>query len=133
MTDDQTTEVDDQPQSTESPNAEAARYRTRLRDTEAQRDALTEQVTALRHAAVEDRLKSHKVPTTGFWASGVQLDDLLDEGGNLDDDKITTAADNAVETLGLERIGVRGRHVPKEGNVTSPRASKSWGAAFGPQ
>lgn len=141
MSDDTTTEateVDDQTtetptEATENPNAEAAKYRTRLRETEAERDALAEQVTALRRAAVEDRLKAQHVPPAGFWAAGVQLEDLLDEDGNLDDKAIKAAADNAVETLGLERIGVHPRPVPSEGRVTRPSGTKSWEAAFGAQ
>ncbi|MGN7155437.1 hypothetical protein ACTHRK_04875 [Dietzia cercidiphylli] len=144
MSDDTTTEAheptepteapaDDQPQPENKAGKEAAKYRTRLRETEAQRDALAEQVTALRRAAVDDRVKAHKVPTEGFWASGVTLEELLDDDGNLNDDKIKTAADTAVETLGLERIGARGPYVPKEGRTTSPRPTQSWESAFSPQ
>ena len=141
MSDDTATEAhepteaaaDDQPQPDNKAGKEAARYRTRLRETEAERDALAEKVTALRRAAVDDRVKAHKVPTEGFWASGVTLEELLDEDGNLDDEKVKAAADQAVETLGLERIGTRGPYVSKEGNVTSPRATPSWEAAFGPK
>lgn len=89
---------------------EAARYRRQLRAAESERDALAEQVTALRRAAVEDRLKTHRVPPAGFWASGVELETLLDENGHIDDEAIKAAADNAVETLGLQRIGTRGPH-----------------------
>lgn len=116
-----------------NPNAEAAKYRRRAKEAEAQRDALADTVTALRRAAVEDRLKAQHVPPAGFWASGVTLEDLLDEDGNLDDKAIKTAADNAVETLGLERVGVHMRPVPSEGRTTSPSATPSWEAAFGPK
>lgn len=112
---------------------EAARYRRQLRAAESERDALAEQVTALRRAAVEDRVKAQKVPVEGFWASGVTLEELLDEDGNLDDEKVKAAADNAVETLGLERIGVHMRPVPSEGRTTNPRPSQSWESAFGPK
>ena len=123
--------ADDQPQPENKAGKEAAKYRTRLRETEAERDALAEQVTALRRAAVDDRVKAQKVPVEGFWASGVTLEELVDEGGHIDDEKVKVAADQAVEKLGLERIGTRGPHVPKEGNVTSPRPTPSWEAAFG--
>lgn len=116
-----------------NPSKEAARYRRQLRATERERDQLAEQVTALRRAAVEDRVKSHRIAPEGFWASGVQLEDLLAADGGLDETAIKTAADNAAETLGLQRIGTRGPHVPKEGRVTSPRPSKSWEGAFGAQ
>lgn len=118
---------------TESPNAEAAKYRRRAKEAEAQRDALADTVTALRRAAVEDRLKAQHVPPAGFWAAGVQLEDLLDEDGNLDDEAIKTAADNAVETLGLERVGVHMQPVPSEGRTTKPLPSQGWEAAFAPK
>lgn len=138
MSDDTTTEAteapaDDQPQPEGKAGKEAAKYRTRLRETEAERDRLADQVTALRRAAVDDRVKGHKVPVDGFWASGVQLEDLMDEDGNLDDEKVKAAADTAVETLGLERVGVRGPYVPSEGRTTNPRPSQSWESAFGPK
>ena len=141
MSDDTTTEAhepteapaDDQPQPENKAGKEAAKYRTRLRETEAERDALAEKVTALRRAAVDEKVKAHKVPTEGFWASGVTLEELLDEDGNLDDEKVKAAADQAVSKLGLERIGTRGPYVPSEGRSTNPRPSKSWEAAFGPK
>lgn len=112
---------------------EAARYRTRLREAEAERDALAEKVTALRRAAVDEKVKAHKVPTEGFWASGVTLEELLDEDGNLDDEKVKAAADTAVQRLGLERVGVHMRPVPSEGRTTNPSGSQGWKAAFAPK
>ena len=123
----------DEAQAPENPNAEAAKYRHRAKEAEAQRDALAEQLTALRRAAVEDRLKAQHVPPAGFWASGVQLDDLLDDDGNLDEKAIKTAADHAVETLGLERVGVHMKPVPSEGHTTTPGGSQSWESAFAPK
>lgn len=117
----------------DSPNAEAAKYRHRAKEAEAERDALAEQVTALRRAAVEDRLKAQHVAPAGFWAAGVQLEDLLDDEGNLDDEKVKTAADNAVETLGLERVGVHMKPVHAEGRTTRATPSKSWESAFSPE
>ncbi|MBB0969759.1 hypothetical protein G6016_12490 [Dietzia aerolata] len=133
--DDQTTDTptEDQPQATENRNAEAARYRRQLRAAESERDALAETVTALRRAAVEDRVKAQKVPTEGFWASGVQLEDLLDEAGGIDAQKVTAAADHAVETLGLQRVGVHMQPVPSEGRTTNPSGSQGWKAAFAPK
>lgn len=125
----------DAPETPTDPKAakEAARYRRQLRAAESERDALAEQVTALRRAAVEDRLKTHRVPPAGFWASGVELETLLDDNGDLDEKAIETAADRAVETLGLERVGVHMKPVPSEGHTTTPSPTPSWEAAFGPK
>ena len=143
MSDDQTTpesteappedQADDQPQTPESPNAEAAKYRHRAKEAEAERDALRDRLTNLQRAAVESKVKESHIAAQGFWASGVQLEDLLDEDGNVDGDKVEAAADTAIKELGLERIGTRGPHVPKEGRVTRPSGTKSWEAAFGAQ
>ena len=133
MSDDTTTETQPDDQTPESPNAEAAKYRHRAKEAEAQRDALAEQVTALRRAAVDAKVKAHRIAPEGFWASGVTLEELLDEEGNLDEEKVKAAADAAVETLGLERIGARGPYVPKEGRTTSPRPTQSWESAFSPK
>lgn len=139
MSDENTTPEAEQPEdqaATEQPESRAARdaakYRTRLRETEAERDALAEQVTALRRAAVEDRLAAQHVPAAGFWASGVQLEQLLGDDGRIDDEAIKAAADRAVSELGLERGGHM-RPVPSEGRTTSPSATPSWKAAFGPK
>ena len=112
---------------------EAARYRRQLRAAESERDGLAEQVANLQRAAVESKVKESHIAAQGFWASGVQLEDLLDEDGNVDGDKVEAAADTAIKELGLERIGTRGPHVPKEGRVTRPSGTKSWEAAFGAQ
>src|SRR5699024_12577342 len=74
-------------------NKEAAKYRTRLRETEAERDQLAAQVENLRRAGVEDRLKTHRVPAAGFWAAGAQLADLRDADGNLAGETTKTATD----------------------------------------
>ena len=67
---------------------------------------------------------------------GLIIIDLQNEylpTGKLPLSGIETAADNAVETLGLERVGVHMRPVPSEGRTTNPRGAKSWEAAFGAQ
>ena len=66
-------------------NAEAAKYRHRLREAESERDALLEQLAVLRRAAVDAEVtNNYRVAAEGFWASGVQLEDLLDDKGGID-------------------------------------------------
>lgn len=113
-----------------SPNREAARYRRQLRQTESERDTLRERLTALQRAEVE-RLAG----TTGaklaapsaIWADGVQLDDLLDQDGRVDPERVTAAAEQAAERLGLaRRTPTRPRPDPSQGPRGSGIGEPSW-------
>lgn len=70
-------------------NNEAAKYRRRLRDTEKQRDALAERVTAYQRTDIERQAAQHLADGADIWRDGAQLADLLTETGELDNDKIT--------------------------------------------
>lgn len=78
---------------------EAAKYRTKLRATEAERDTLTEQLTAMteRVAAMQrgdaERLAAeHLADGADLWRDGLELAAVLDEAGNLDPEKVQQAA-----------------------------------------
>ncbi|GAA2621985.1 hypothetical protein SMC26_32955 [Actinomadura fulvescens] len=85
---------------------EAARYRTQLREAASERDQLRGVVTAMQRAEVE-RLamtgqkgkgwRSKLQDGTDLWAFGVQLEDLVDENGQLDPDKVHDAVADLVE------------------------------------
>lgn len=126
------------PEAPEKPTEgnEAAKYRRRLREAEAERDALTMQLDALRRAEVE-RLATVELDTpAGLWANGTELADLLADDGTVDPDKVDAAVRAAVDTLGLETRTARrrgGLYVPREGGVPdySDMTAGSWEAAFG--
>lgn len=87
---------------------EAARYRRRLRDTEAERDALTERVESLQRSVVEGIVTEGGMggrmhTAEPFWAGGVDLADLLDEGGNVDRDAVLAAVDEIAARFGITR------------------------------
>lgn len=106
-------------------NREAARYRKRLRDTEAERDALSARLeTMQRHEA--ERLAS-KVLAKGsaLWAGETKLDDLLDDDGNIDPQKVTDRAEEVREEFGIARAR-RPLVVPMEGY--SPAVPHSTGS-----
>lgn len=115
-------------------NKEAAKYRTRLRETEAERDALAERLTTAQRREVEtyaaDRLKT----PTGLWSVGTDLADLLDESGNVDPKAVQEAASAAVRDHGLASSG-RGPRVPGQGRGTyeEQRPNASFADAFGPR
>lgn len=85
------------------PGREAAKYRTRLRAAEAERDALTNQVVALRRAEVERVAKGAGLNPRAFWAGGADLAELVTEDGTVDVEKVKVAAQVASAALGLVR------------------------------
>lgn len=113
---------------------EAARYRRRLREAEAQRDALAQQLEALQRQMVERIIQRecHGKPA-GLWASGVTVADLIGEDGTVDPDKVKAAWENAVEMLGLNTRINDGAYVPSEGrNVEWRTSGTSWQEALRP-
>lgn len=78
-------------------SAEAARYRRQLRDTEAERDALRERITGYERQEAERLAAAGLVDPTDMWAAGVKLDDLRDDKGNLDSDKVAAAVASLIE------------------------------------
>lgn len=75
---------------------EAAGYRTKLREAEGERDALAEQVTAMRRGEVE-RIAGEQLADPGdLWRAEVQLDSLLGEDGSLDAEKVGAAIEQLV-------------------------------------
>ncbi len=94
---------------------EAARYRTELRAVESERDALRGRLETLQRAQVEELAMSG--PLLGFfslrdgrdlWLAGVQLPDLLDDHGQVDQKKVKTA----VLEVGKDRPHWRGPSAP---------------------
>lgn len=82
----------------ESPNgSEAARWRRRLRDTEAALGQLTERLTALQRAEVERIAGEHLADGSDVWKhDGVELPSLLSEDGTVSSDKVAELARAAV-------------------------------------
>lgn len=86
-------EQDAPPAETESPNHEAARYRTQLRAAEGERDALRATVAAMQGEHVARQASARLVDGSDLLDNGATLPDLLDEAGNVDPDKLTDALD----------------------------------------
>lgn len=85
----------DPPEGTGEGNREAATYRRKLRDTEAERDQLASAVTTYQRRDVEALVTSGDGPKLGvaadLWVAGVKLEDLLAEDGTVDADKVSAA------------------------------------------
>ncbi|NYI78709.1 hypothetical protein [Nocardioides panzhihuensis] len=116
----------------EDGNREAAKYRRRLRDTEADRDRLASQVEALQRTEINRLAVAEGIKAEALWASGATLAELLADDGNVDPAKVTKAAKAAVEILGLNQR--RGLRVPLEGrNTGTPKLQeRTFADAFKP-
>lgn len=73
---------------------EAAKYRRKLRDTEGERDALTERLTTLQRAEVARLAADVLAAGDDIWLTDVKLADLLDDTGNVDAAKVNGLATN---------------------------------------
>lgn len=74
-------------------NAEAAKYRRRLRKAEAERDQLAKQVRALRRSEVERQVADRLDDPSDLWrADGVDLAELLDQDGAIEQAKVDEVA-----------------------------------------
>lgn len=80
---------------TSNPNHEAAKWRTRLRDTEAERDALAERLASAQRQNVDTVVSQRFADAADFW-SVVDLADVLGDDGEIDPERLTTAMDSAL-------------------------------------
>lgn len=85
---DQTGEPDE---NDDKPGSEAAKYRRRLRETEQQRDQLSQRVETFQHAEVERQVADRLAQPGDLFRFGVTLADVLDDDGNVDDGLVETA------------------------------------------
>ena len=129
---DEAPEPTPEPEPIDKPSREAAKYRKALRDTEAQRDVLAEQVTALQRAEVERLASAKLAKPAGVWSAGATVDELLDDDGNVDPAKVDEAVAAAIATNGLEKKR-HGPIIPGQGKQPErPVPLNTWEKAFGP-
>lgn len=87
---DQPTEA---PESNDQPSNEAAKYRRRLRETEAQRDTLTATLEVYRRREVEAAAEVAGLARgADLFDTGVQLADFIGDDGVVDGGKVAEAA-----------------------------------------
>lgn len=122
-------------------NAEAARYRTRLREVEAERDGVAgERDTAFGRVAALQRREAERIaaavlaqPADLFDVAGVALADLLGADGEVDPELVQSAASSALDQrpgLGKARPpwpGLTGQGSGGQGNTPPP----SWRDVLG--
>lgn len=85
-----------------NPSREAAKYRKRLRETEAERDTLSETVNGLRRQLATAALADVLAKPEALWSvAGVEVADYFAEDGQLDVDRLRAAGKAAVAEHGL--------------------------------
>ncbi|MDQ1247533.1 MAG: hypothetical protein QG597_1903 [Actinomycetota bacterium] len=110
----------------ESLTSEAARYRRKLREVEAERDRLAAQVEQLQRGIVEGLLEVEVVGIDALSATGAELAALLDDNGLPDTHKVRQAAQDARAALGIPGP----LYVPQEGRWTPLTPRRTFPDAF---
>lgn len=83
-------------------NAEAAKYRRQLRDTETERDALSGTVEALRRQLVAGAMPPmSKLSADALWNTGRNAAEFFGEDGQLDANELAAAVQEAHQALGV--------------------------------
>lgn len=112
---------------------EAARYRRRLRETEAERDTLAARVEALQRAAVEREASGALARPEALWAAGVDLAGLLTDEGTVDAAKVAQAVEDARDRLGLAPAVRTPRADPTQGGRGGIEVAPRFEDAFTPR
>lgn len=124
-----TPEPDEGDTTDDGPGREAAKYRRRLRDTEAERDALAATVDTLRRQIIEAALDRSPITAEAFWAGGTDVADLLDNTGAVDVDRVAEVAAEVAARFGVKRQAMDlGQGARGSGHA----AGKGWADVLGP-
>ncbi|WP_347057268.1 hypothetical protein ABC795_11220 [Blastococcus sp. HT6-30] len=78
-------------------NREAANYRRKLRDAEAERDALASAVATYQKRDAEALVGERLLSAADLWVAGVELKDLLDDGATVSAEKVDAAVAKVLE------------------------------------
>ncbi len=117
-------------------NAEAARWRTRLRTTEAERDTIATRLEGFQRAEVE-RLAGDVLAQGGdlFAVGGIELEEVLTEDGTVDPAIVAMAVEQLVATRpGLHRNArprVADLGQGARGNASGNSGGRSWSDVLG--
>jgi glycine/D-amino acid oxidase-like deaminating enzyme len=117
----------------ESPNREAARYRIKLREAEAERDSLATRLANMQRSQIDAHITTMGVKPAAVWAAGAELPDLVGDDGVVDPEKIAQAVAKAKAELGIDTS----KHRPPVGSLRSgamaPQPPRNaWRDAFTP-
>lgn len=114
-----------------SARAEAAKYRTRLRETENQLAETNQRYEAmLRQIISATAEQTHGIAPAALWDSGLNPADVLNEGGEIDLDKLTEACTSARERYGIPEP-IHGPYVPGVGTQPQAPLDPKWDDVLG--
>ncbi len=110
-----------------SGNAEAARYRTRLRETEVERDSIAERLTGYQRREAERIAEGTLSRPADLWLDGTEVGELLNDEHQVDPEKVTAAVASVLtDRPQLEAGRVRPRPDRAQGG-TVPKQAPGWG------
>jgi|SRR5690625_1890706 len=133
-----------QPENETNPNAEAAKYRTRLREAEATSETLANQLRELqkqhvnllvseghlKHESWQPRLRQ---PDDLWNLGGHQLEEFLADDGTINTEALAKAAHELLEKRPeLKRLSPQ-RVDPAVSGMPGPMKSNTWQGAFSPR
>lgn len=96
-------EADQEPEPRSKPAREAAKYRTQLREVEAERDDLTGQVDTLRRQIVDSHIRGAGAEPSLLWDTGLDPSEVMDADGRVDDGKVRDLTRDALNRYGIHR------------------------------
>jgi hypothetical protein len=109
------------------PGSEAARYRRRLREAEAERDTLAGRVAEYQSREVRRLVADELAQPDDLFAFGVTLNDLLDDGEVSEGLVATALAGVLTARPGLAKVEAPRRPDLGQGTRPVPKGGTSWG------
>lgn len=82
---------------------DAAKYRTQLREVEAQRDAYAEQLDTVQRQVIDAHIEKHGLTPALLWRTGLEIREVLDDDGRVNPDRVREACDTVRTEFGIPR------------------------------
>lgn len=119
--------------STEGAGREAAKYRRKLRDAEAERDQLRTTLDTVQRAEVVRHIGNRIASPELLWIDGNKAGDFFNDKGGVDEAKVTKRLQEIRVKFGDGVMKSRGPYAPNEGrNPTNPARGNKFASAFVP-
>lgn len=123
-------------EATPAARREAAKWRRRTRDAEAQIETLTGRLAVVQRAQAEQIAAEHLADGADMWKDGATIEELLDDEGNLDAEKVAelaaaTAAQHPHWSKRTRRLPMK-RSVGLASGASAPadRTKASWSSVL---
>jgi hypothetical protein len=104
---------------------EAATYRRRLRETEAERDRLATRLDELQRAEVERLAGAAGMAVPGdLWSTGTQLENLRDDAGRIEGETVSALVGDILQSRPTWRASAGDFGIGRGAGARAPRAPK---------